>query len=680
MDLASKFFRTEWRQSAWGLLGVLMLGIPIYLTVFPEGPGAFAHLLTGLLGGLILATLADRYLIWRWVRRCCPTGTGSTEVVRPENISRTPVVFHRRVLVAHTLLVAVLPGAVMLSRVTGSHVFDWREPFVFAAINGYLCATHALIKLFLAERLVQQLFLPVFADLPSPPDPGRYARAGLMRKLLSVFFLLGILPLLLIAGVSWYRLGVADRAQAGTWLASEARALATAGNPVLRGQDYSSLRHLAEVSGQHIMVLDREGKVLFSVGSPSAPDTHLLVEEARGASSGWSYREKNGTIYGYAWNPEGDLLVVRAIHSREGPQSMAQIQWVILALAATGMFNAAAAGYLASSYMSTSVRLLTEGMQRVHEGDLTVRVVHTGSDEFALLASGFNAMVAGLAQRESALRELTEQLEERVRARTRELEDAYLRLKEAQDTLEAELHLARAVQQRLLPDAPPSLPGYTIHSWAAPAREVGGDLYDFLLLEGDALGVAVGDVAGKSVPAALVMSLTQGLLHYGAARRSSPGQLLTHVNRLLTPVMPRGMFVTMTYLVLDPRGRSCRLASAGGLSPLLIRPATGDLAYLEVPGFPLGTLGDLTYQDREFPLEPGDILLLYSDGLVEAVNERGEFFGFGRLEEFARRTPPAADLFLAWLLEEIGAFTGGATQYDDITLVVIQRRDEEEKR
>ncbi|MGQ9533160.1 MAG: PP2C family protein-serine/threonine phosphatase [Desulfotomaculales bacterium] len=176
------------------------------------------------------------------------------------------------------------------------------------------------------------------------------------------------------------------------------------------------------------------------------------------------------------------------------------------------------------------------------------------------------------------------------------------------------------------------------------------------------------------------MSLTQGLLHSGAARRSSPGQLLTHVNRLLAPVMPRGMFVTMTYLVLEPRGRACRLASAGGLSPLLIRPATGELAYLEVPGFPLGTMGDLTYQDREFPLEPGDILLLYSDGLIEAVNARGEFFGFGRLEESARRAPPTADLFLDRLLEEIGAFTGGATQYDDTTLVVIQRRREGEER
>src|SRR3712207_1315832 len=198
------------------------------------------------------------------------------------------------------------------------------------------------------------------------------------------------------------------------------------------------------------------------------------------------------------------------------------------------------------------------------------------------------------------------------------------------ERVEQDLRVARSIQQASLPKEVPTLEGWEISPYYEPAREVGGDFYDFHLLPEDRLGLVVGDATGKGVPAALVMSTTCGMLRLAARSFSSPGQMLQEVNEVLFPNIPSNMFVTCFYAILDPTSGHLVYANAGHDLPYLHR--NGDAEELRARGMPLGLMPGMGYEEKETILHSGEAALLYSDGLVEAHDPAGEMFGFPRLK------------------------------------------------
>jgi serine phosphatase RsbU (regulator of sigma subunit)/ketosteroid isomerase-like protein len=241
------------------------------------------------------------------------------------------------------------------------------------------------------------------------------------------------------------------------------------------------------------------------------------------------------------------------------------------------------------------------------------------------------------------------------------------------ERIEQELRVARSIQQASLPKEVPTLEGWQISPLYQPAREVGGDFYDFHPLSGGRLGLVVGDATGKGVPAALVMSTTCGMLRAvsQALDSSSPGEMLQRVNEALVPSIPDNMFVTCFYAILDPKKGSLRYANAGHDVPYLHRNSAAE--ELRARGMPLGLMPGMSYEENEIVLDSGEAALFYSDGLVEAHDPQGEMFGFPRLRALIAEHAEESALGDS-LLEELYSFVGeGWEQEDDLTLLTLRR-------
>jgi steroid delta-isomerase-like uncharacterized protein len=247
------------------------------------------------------------------------------------------------------------------------------------------------------------------------------------------------------------------------------------------------------------------------------------------------------------------------------------------------------------------------------------------------------------------------------------------RVAEAQERerIEQELRVARQIQRSLLPEATPELYGWRLTAYYKPAREVGGDFYDFLELENGRLGLVVGDATGKGIPAALVMATTRGMLRAVAQSLDSPGEVLARVNDALCPDIPSEMFVTCFYAILDPKSGTLRYANAGHDLPYLWHG--GDTEELRARGMPLGLMPEMSYDESEAVLREGDCVLFYSDGLVEAHDPHYEMFGFPRLGALIAEHGKQRSLVNS-LLKELYSFVGeGWEQEDDITLLTLER-------
>jgi len=243
------------------------------------------------------------------------------------------------------------------------------------------------------------------------------------------------------------------------------------------------------------------------------------------------------------------------------------------------------------------------------------------------------------------------------------------------ELVEQELGVARSIQLASLPKEVPELEGWQISPYYRPAREVGGDFYDFHPLPEGRLGVVVGDATGKGVPAALVMSTTLGMLQLAAQAldSSSPGEVLQRVNETLLARIPLNMFVTCFYAILDLQSGRLVCANAGH-DPPYVRRSGGEAEELRARGMPLGLMSKMSYEEGEISLRGGESVLFYSDGLVEAHDPEGEMFGFPRLRallaEHAEEESPLED----FLMEELYSFTGEDwEQEDDITLLTLKR-------
>ena len=239
--------------------------------------------------------------------------------------------------------------------------------------------------------------------------------------------------------------------------------------------------------------------------------------------------------------------------------------------------------------------------------------------------------------------------------------------------LDRDMHLAAEIQRSFLPKAPPAVEGCEFALHHAVAQGVGGDFYDFVALPEGKWGLAIGDVAGKGLTAALVMARLTSDFRYLSLQCASPSEMLARLNAKLMESGPRGSFVTMVYAVLDPAARKMTVASAGHLPPLRVMPAPGSVEEVDLPRqFPLGALEEPIYQDATVDLDPGDHVIFYTDGVIDASNAQGEWYGENRLRRVVAGAPREPKAMLAALLEDVGSFAAAEGEEDDMTVVVIR--------
>lgn len=322
----------------------------------------------------------------------------------------------------------------------------------------------------------------------------------------------------------------------------------------------------------------------------------------------------------------------------------------LLRVSVTAALCAAGAAFLLAGLLTRPVRTLVLDMRQVSHGDLDHRSSLTTRDELGDLARAFNSMTAELQAAEE--------------------------IKLSQRALEHELGLATRIQNRLLPTEIPAIEGLAIMRHYAPAREVGGDYYDVIRIDDSHLGLVVADVSGKGIPAALIMTMTRSLLHMAARGETSPARTLDRLNRALAPDLQSGMFVSMVYVVIDTLTLEVRLGRAGHNPPLLRSAATGAVTELATRGLALGIdregsrfSGEL--QIQRLALKKGEVLVLYTDGIVEGRSRAGGEYGVSRLTRVLGSAVGGPAAIGQAIVEDLARHTKGAEPSDDVTLLVI---------
>jgi phosphoserine phosphatase RsbU/P len=253
--------------------------------------------------------------------------------------------------------------------------------------------------------------------------------------------------------------------------------------------------------------------------------------------------------------------------------------------------------------------------------------------------------------------------------------ELYAQVAENEMRLGREMKIARQIQHQLMPDEFPSIPPLQMAVLFKPVAQLGGDLYDWIAFDDGRLAIAIGDVAGKGAPAALYGALSSGVIRTRAGRKYPPAQMLELVNKTLYQRPIEGQYVAVTYAIYDPQTRSIALSNSGLPYPLLVRG--GQPTFLNVGGIPLGLFPDSTYEEMSLPLQTGDVLVFYSDGVIEMRNAEGEEFGLKRLAETVRvnhdKTPEEIVKSVSAALAE---FIGRVRPHDDRTMVVVRMGEE----
>lgn len=421
-----------------------------------------------------------------------------------------------------------------------------------------------------------------------------------------------------------------------------------------------------EVTGITIMTA---GEHLLE-GRP-APDERLRAQPASGgipqpAVSFLEHRDwttgERGTLQASMQLSTGQLYA-RLVAAQGSFAGRSLGLWYLIGLLIVGVLFfliqavALVMGLALARSITGSVHELFTGTVKVQQGDFTHRIAVTARDQLGALAESFNSMTASI---ETLLQEAAEK-----------------------KRLEEELRIAHEIQMSLLPQAPASIPGLSITALCVPAREVGGDYYDFLPLDEHRLGVLIADVAGKGTSAALYMAELKGLMLSLSQTYGSPRELLIRANRLIAAHLDARSFITMTYAVIDLQQRTLTYARAGH-TPLLYMPggpgaAGGRVQVLAPDGLVLGlqiddgTLFERLLVEQTLPLRTGDVYLLYTDGLTEAMNPQDDCFGEGRLSRFMEEHAHLSCTDLRErMVEEVEAFVGGAPQHDDMTLILLK--------
>lgn len=342
------------------------------------------------------------------------------------------------------------------------------------------------------------------------------------------------------------------------------------------------------------------------------------------------------------------------VSAAEIERSRSELSTAMARVSLTACLVAAGAAFLLARFLTGPIRALVRDMRQVSLGHLDHQSKVRTKDELGSLAHAFNLMTTEL----KSAQEL--KLEQRAR--------------------DHELSLATQIQSRLLPSDIPEISGFDVAHHYAPAREIGGDYFDFLRIDEERVGVAVADVSGKGVPAALIMALTRSLLLMAARGETSPARTLEKVNRFLTPDLSAGMFVTMAYFVIDEATREARLVRAGHNPPLYFSAAASKVIELRPRGLGVGIdregsrfVSELQVQKLTF--HPGDVLVTYTDGIVEGKDRNGADYSDERLREvLAAHAALGARAIAQAIVDDLHRHTRGAETSDDITLIVLKAR------
>lgn len=294
-------------------------------------------------------------------------------------------------------------------------------------------------------------------------------------------------------------------------------------------------------------------------------------------------------------------------------------------------------------------------------------------DEAAYLAQSFSKMASVIRSQQTALQEANASLEQRVQERTAELR----RTTAEKERIGSELRIASEIQKSILPRTFPPFPDradFEIYATTIPALEMGGDFYDFFLIDDKRLGVVIADVSGKGVPAAIFMAVSRSLLKATALASVSPSACLEHVNRLLCPDNDSAMFVTVFYGILHTESGELEFSNGGHNVPYII--GHDRIVPVGQPaGTALGIVDDARYHTNRMSLNAGETLVLYTDGVTEAMDAHGYFFSTPRLEQTLQRLVDQRPFdLLTKLVEDVQGFASGAVQADDITLLALQYR------
>ena len=238
---------------------------------------------------------------------------------------------------------------------------------------------------------------------------------------------------------------------------------------------------------------------------------------------------------------------------------------------------------------------------------------------------------------------------------------------------EYEMETARGIQQSFLPESPPIIEGFELAALNLPARQVGGDFYDFIPVSEGKWGIIIADVSGKGVPAALFMALSRTLVRANVADNPTASQAMQKANRLISQEAKMGMFVTLFYAVLDPKKRRLQYVNAGHNPPFVVKKSSGDVILLRASGIAMGVIDDVSLEEKEIELDSNDIVVFYTDGITEAINSAGEQFGEKRLVETINRNAdlPVKDL-VGRVKDEVFTFAQDQPQFDDFTLVILK--------
>ncbi len=320
------------------------------------------------------------------------------------------------------------------------------------------------------------------------------------------------------------------------------------------------------------------------------------------------------------------------------------------------------AGLALAKSITGSVHELFTGTELVRAGDFTHRIAVTAQDQLGELAQSFNSMTASI---EDLLREAAEK-----------------------KRLEEELRIAREIQMSLLPQGPLTMPGLSVSALCVPAREVGGDYYDFLPLDEHRVGVLIADVSGKGTSAALYMAELKGLMLSLSRIHTSPRELMMTANRIIANNLDARSFITMTYAVIDMAANTMTYARAGHTPLIRVAAADGTLAaggrrretqVLVPDGLVLGlklddgTMFDRLLVEQTIPLHAGDLYALFTDGISEAMNAQDDCFGEARLATLLEdHADLPADELRERVLRDVEAFAGGAPQHDDMTMIILK--------
>ncbi len=311
--------------------------------------------------------------------------------------------------------------------------------------------------------------------------------------------------------------------------------------------------------------------------------------------------------------------------------------------------------YLLISVLVKPIQALTDGVRAIGEGDFSDELEIDGPEEIGEIARAFNEITSKFREAQKSVVE--------------------------QERMQKEMQVAQEIQHSLLPSKVPAVSGYDIASLYRAAKEVGGDYYDFVSVDEDTLGVVVADVSGKGVPGSLVMTMIRTALRMEARGSHSAADVMSRMNDFVTEDMKKGMFVTIFYVILDSKNRVISYASAGHNPMVLFRAETDETFFLNPRGFPVGislpddSLFRRSIDVEKIKLKKDDMLVIYTDGVTEAMNSEREQYGEDRLlaliKEFGRKSP---DEFVDALNEDIKVFTSGFPQNDDITVVAFKEK------